>query len=132
MSQFSKIKKSSIFLLFIFLSFSTNIKSQAVYDTLYSYPDTTTFYNTTIFVVGDIVDVAVTFWPDSNWNYYQIEKVLLTAPIGIDTSGYSYFFVSVGDSPEDSIIYTRQVFHRDISVFPKYIQCSFRYSASYK
>lgn len=112
------IKK--VFLLvvvFVFVGFS-NIKAQAVYDTLYSYPDTTTFYNLTSIQVGDIVKFAVTFWPDSSWESYQVEKLILTAPTNIDTSGYSYIFISLGELPDDTILYSKQVFLRDIAIFP--------------
>jgi hypothetical protein len=115
----SKIKKSSICLLFTFLFFSTSLKSQAVYDTLYSFPDTTTFYNETGFWVDDIVNIGITFRPDSSWEYFQLEKIILTVPEGIDTTGWSYLFVSVGILPEDSLIYTKQIFHSELSLFPE-------------
>ena len=112
------IKK--VFLLvvvFVSVGFS-NIKAQAVYDTLYSYPDTTTFYNLTSIQVGDIVKFAVTFWPDSSWESYQVEKLILTAPTLIDTSGFTYIIISMGELPDDSILYIRQIFSRDIAIFP--------------
>ena len=118
-SVLSKIKNCSICFLFVFLFFSANIKSQAVYDTLYSFPDTTSFYNETGFWVDDIVNIGITFRPDSSWEYFQLEKIILTVPEGIDTTGWSYLFVSVGLLPEDSLIYTKQIFHSELSLFPE-------------
>ncbi len=114
------IKK--VFLLvvvFVFVGFS-NIKAQAVYDTLYSYPDTTTFYNTSVIVVGDITNLAVKFSVDSTWENYQIEKIIFSVPDGVDTIGWSYLRISIGDFPEDSLLYTHQVFFNEISHFPDY------------
>jgi len=113
-----KIKNYSICLLIAFLFFSTSIKSQAVYDTLYSFPDTTSFLNEGIIVIDDIVNLAVTYWPDSSWEYYQVEKILFAVPQGIDTTGYSYLYLSIGDLPEDSIIYIEQVFYDIIPLYP--------------
>ena len=120
-SVLSKIKKCSICFLFVFLFFSTNIKSQAVYDTLYSFPDTTTFYNTTIIVVDDITNLAVKFFIDSTWESYQIEEVICSVATGFDTTGWNYFFFSLGELPEDSLIYTKQVFSNSLSSFPEII-----------
>ena len=117
----SKIKKCTICLLFVFLFCSTNIKSQAVYDTLYSFPDTTTFYNTTIIVVDDITNLAVKFFTDSTWESYQIEEVICSVATGFDTTGWNYFFFSLGELPEDSLIYTKQVFSNSLSSFPEII-----------
>jgi hypothetical protein len=95
------------------------LKSQAVYDTLYSFTDTTTFYNTTIIVVDDITNLAVKFGMDSTWESYQIEEVICSVPTGIDTTGWNYFFFSLGELPEDSLIYTKQVFNNSLSFFPE-------------
>ena len=114
------IKK--VFLLvvvFVFIGFS-NIKAQAVYDTLYSHPDTTTFYNQTIIVVVDIGNLAITFHPDTSWESYQIEKILCSTPgDGVNPGGWTYFFLSVGDGPEDSIIYVKQVFNDSLTFYPE-------------
>ncbi len=108
----------SLFIILIFIATQSTITNAQIYDTLYSYPDTTTFYNLTSIQVGDIVKFAVTFWPDSSWEYYQVEKLILTAPTNIDTNGYSYIFISLGEQPDDTILYSQQVFLRDIATFP--------------
>ncbi|MFZ1517533.1 MAG: T9SS type A sorting domain-containing protein [Ignavibacteriaceae bacterium] len=115
-----RIKK--VFLLvvvFVFIGFSST-KAQAVYDTLYSYPDTTTFYNQTVIVVVDIGNLAITFHPDTSWESYQIEKILCSTPgDGVNPGGWTYFFLSVGDGPEDSIIYVKQVFNDSLTFYPE-------------
>ncbi|MEO8230806.1 MAG: T9SS type A sorting domain-containing protein [Ignavibacteriota bacterium] len=115
------IKTNSIICIILCLMLSPGLKSQAVYDTLYSYPDTTTFYNTTIIVVDDITNLAVKFFADNSWESYQIEEVICSVATGIDTSGWNYFFFSLGELPEDSLIYTKQVFNNSLSFYPEMV-----------
>jgi hypothetical protein len=85
-------------------------KPQEIYDTLYLHPDTTNFNDNSITIVGDITNIAVRFTVDSSWDNYQIEKIIFTQPNGVDTNGYSYLFLSLGEMPEDTIIYYKQIF----------------------
>lgn len=117
----TKIIESKIFFLVLFfylMLLSNNVKSQVVYDTLYIFPDTTTFYDKSITTVGDIGNLAVRFSVDSSWDNYQIEKIIYVQPNGVDTNGYSYLFISLGAMPEDTIIYEKQVYWNNPS-FPK-------------
>lgn len=104
-------KELTLLLFTHFILLSSNIKSQVVHDTLYLFPDTTTFYNQTPIVVEDISNLAVMFSVDSNWGNYQIEKILAVIPSGLDTTGFEYYQISVGEVPQDSIIYTKMVFN---------------------
>lgn len=104
-----KYKKIATLLLLCYLLFTNNIQAQAIYDTLYVFPDTTTFYNRTVILVDDISNLAMEFNVDSSWENYQIEKILAVIPNGLDTSGFEYYQISTGDAPLDSIIYTKAV-----------------------
>ncbi|GEM_PF-3708197 len=106
------IEPSSIFLFFItcLLLMTLEAKPQEIYDTLYLHPDTTNFNDNSITIVGDITNIAVRFTVDSSWDNYQIEKIIFTQPNGVDTNGYSYLFLSLGEMPEDTIIYYKQIF----------------------
>lgn len=114
------IKPRNIHLFFlIYLTLITvDAQAQAIYDTLYLHPDTTTFYDNTITIVGDITNLAVRFSADSSWDSYQIEEIIYVQPNGVDTNGYSYLFISLGTMPEDTIIYEKQVFYNNPS-FPE-------------
>lgn len=119
------IKTNSILCIIFFLMLSPSLKSQAVYDTLYSFPDTTRFSNEVIIVVDDIVDLAVTFWPDTTWEYYQIEKVLFSVPEGVHPNSNFYLYLSLGNKPEDSIIHIKKVYYDSIPRYPEIAQITF-------
>lgn len=93
------------FLLLILL-LCVKINAQVVYDTLYLFPDTTTFNDEAITVVEDITNLAVKFSADSGWDSYEIEKLLIIQPHNIDTIGFSYLFFSIGEKPEETILDT--------------------------
>lgn len=116
------IKANSILCIIFCLMLTTSLKSQAVYDTLYSYPDTTTFNNWSITVVSDIVNLAVTFWPDSSWEYYQIEQLIFSVPEGVDTTALFYFFISHGETPQDSIILMKEIDYNGLPRYPNLAQ----------
>lgn len=119
------IKTNSILCIIFFLMLSPSLKSQAVYDTLYSFPDTTRFSNEVIIVVDDIVNLAVTFWPDTTWEYYQIEKVLFSVPEGVHPNSNFYLYLSLGNKPEDSIIHIKKVYYDSIPRYPEIAQITF-------
>ena len=70
----------------------------------------------------DITNLAVKFFTDSTWESYQIEEVICSVATGFDTTGWNYFFFSLGELPEDSLIYTKQVFSNSLSSFPEIIK----------
>lgn len=109
-TNFNMKRKIILISQLLFLVISMEINPQVIYDTLYRHPDTTTFYNMGITVVGDITNLAVRYQVDSTWKSFQIEKIIYVHPQGVDTSGFVYFNLSIGDSPEDTIIYVRKVY----------------------
>ncbi|MFZ2324586.1 MAG: T9SS type A sorting domain-containing protein [Ignavibacteriaceae bacterium] len=95
----------------------TDIKSQAVYDTLYLFPDTTTFNDDAITVVEEILNLAVKFTADSGWENYEIQKLLIMQPNNIDTNGFDYIFISTGEQPEETVLNTIKIYM--VSTFPE-------------
>ena len=114
----SKLKNISFAALFIILIGFSALKSQTVYDTLYLFPDTTTFLNESTFIGGWTDNFAVRFEADSSWNDYQIEKILFQVPNGIAPHFTTEIVVSLGDLPEDSIISTINVLYDTIPLYP--------------
>lgn len=106
--HYTKRIVSNCLILVVLLSFY--VKPQTVYDTLYLHPDTTTFLDQTVIIVDDIVNMAVKFTVDSGWNSYQIEKILLSEPTGIDPNGFVYLFISTGEFPEENMLDTIKIF----------------------
>ena len=115
---FSKLKNISFAVLIIVLIGFSALKSQPVYDTLYLFPNTTTFLNESLFIGGWVDNFAVRFEADSSWNDYQLEKILFQVPNGIAPHFTTEIAVSLGDLPEDSIISTINVLYDTIHYYP--------------
>jgi len=99
-----KTIKSLILSLVICLLFLANVKAQDEIDTLYLFPDTTTFLNEGSLWIDDVSNLAIKLKVDETWDAFSIEKILA---INIDTIGFTstLFFISLGVEPQDSIIY---------------------------
>lgn len=107
-----KIQKymSGIVLIFLLSLMNQNtVLSQTVVDTLYRHPDTTTFYNLTITVIEDVSNLAIKYRVNESWDGYFIEKIIFVQPDGVDTTGFEFITLSLGEWPEDTIIYQQQV-----------------------
>ena len=89
------------------LSLYPNIKAQQEIDTLYIFPDTTTFFDQgNGLVLGIYANFAVKFTPDSSWEKYKIENVNL---LFFNSGVYIpvYLKISTGNLPEDEIVYQK-------------------------
>lgn len=99
-----KTIRSLILSLVVYLLFPANVKAQDEIDTLYLFPDTTTFLNEGSIWIDDVSNLAIKLSVDETWDAFSIEKILA---INIDTIGFTstLFFISLGIEPQDSIIY---------------------------
>jgi hypothetical protein len=103
-----KTIKSLILSLVICLLFLANVKAQDEIDTLYLFPDTTTFINWGVTVTDNIDGLAIKLYADTTWDAFSIEKIL---SINVDTIGFSNtsFAISVGSIPEETILYESSI-----------------------
>jgi len=80
--------------------------AQVEVDTVYLFPDTTTFLNETFIYVGDVGNAAVRFNVPDNWESYKIDKLLVLVPDstvqGLNDFTYT---ISIGSEPLDSILF---------------------------
>ena len=120
MKSRKKIIELTLILLLALITQNT-VHSQTIVDTLYRHPDTTTFYDETITIVGDITNLAVKYKADEEWSNFYIDKILFVQPTGVDQGGFCYLFFSHGELPEDSIFAERQIFGNN-PVFPYYTE----------
>lgn len=80
--------------------------SQSNIDTLYLFPDTTTFINYGITVVEDISNACVRFSSHNNWNGYVVDKILSQFIYDSTQNQIKiYFRISTGNIPEEYVIY---------------------------
>lgn|SRR5690606_13674790 len=96
----------SLKIIFILTLLSGKILAQEITDTLYLFPDTTTFLNEGIFVIEDIANYAIEYTPEYDWNNYTLEKILVQFHQlnSAEDTIYIYFQISTGIIPNDSLI----------------------------
>lgn len=95
----------------LFLSFSliflckTNY-AQVEIDTVYLFPDTTTFLNYGAIYTGNVGNAAVRFFVPDGWESYQIDKILVLVPDStlMGPNIYNYT-ISLGSEPLDSVLF---------------------------
>lgn len=99
-----KTNKPITLSLLITLLLFAKVKAQEEIDTLNLFADTTTFINNGVIVVGDVSNLAIKLEVKEVWEAYSIEKILA---LNIDSlaTPTTYFIISLGDEPQDSVIY---------------------------
>ncbi|MGE5431003.1 MAG: T9SS type A sorting domain-containing protein [Syntrophomonadaceae bacterium] len=90
----------------VILFLSSLVSAQTTIDTLALFPDTTTFINSHITVVDDVVGLGVRHYCDSTKDYL-LNKIIVMCNGQINPSNPAKgsFRISIGALPEDSILY---------------------------
>lgn len=115
------MKNLGALLLIYFVAFTVNIKPQVVYDTLYLFPDTTTFFDhSNGLITDDMANFAVKLKPNTMWNKLKIESINLlffnrVFPISV------YLKISTGYVPEEVVLYSKYfIIDSNYSYFPNW------------
>ncbi len=110
------MKKNNFKIIFIFifilcLSFPSIIRAQVIIDTLYLFPDTTNFIDEQNgFVLDWMANFAVKFNIPDEAESIIIKKVgFLIFNLGFTFTFNNYFKISVGNNPEETILYEKDV-----------------------
>ena len=113
------MKNLCALLLIYFIAFTVNVKPQVVYDTLYLFPDTITFYDhDNGLVTDDMANFAVKLVPNNSWMGYKVESIcILFYNIGIELP--VFLKISLGNIPEEVVIYQKKfILNSAFSYFP--------------
>ncbi|MCJ7554447.1 MAG: hypothetical protein MUO34_11245, partial [Ignavibacteriaceae bacterium] len=98
-----------IFILILCLSFPSIIRAQVIIDTLYLFPDTTTFIDEQNGLILDwMANFAVKFNIPDEAESIIIKKVGFLI-FNLDFTFNTYFQISIGNDPEETILYEKDV-----------------------